>query len=271
MRSRNVLLYAFAALTLLVGSSISAAAQQAAPPAAPDYEELKARAERLESRLRDWANLARYRDANAKLQPAAKGETRVVFMGDSITDLWDDQNFGGFFPGKPYVNRGISGQTTPQMLLRFRQDVLALKPQVVVILAGTNDLAGNTGASTLAMIQDNLTSMTELAQANGVRVVLASLLPVCDCKKNRDGQPLMQSTRRQPAQIRALNEWIKSYAEARGIVYLDYYTAMVDDKGFLKEDLTYDGLHADARGYAVMGPLAEKAIAEALKRKPKKM
>src|SRR5512138_1815919 len=152
---------------------------QAATPDTSACTELKTRAERAELRLKDWPALARYHDDNSKLVAPVKNEDRVVFMGDSITDGWDAPNNGGFFPGKPYVNRGISGQTTPQMLIRFRPDVLALKPKVVVILAGTNDIAGNTGPTTLEAIEDNLMSMAELARASGIRVVLSSLLPVC--------------------------------------------------------------------------------------------
>jgi lysophospholipase L1-like esterase len=232
-----------------------------------DCAEVKQRLDRAEARLRDWPSLGRYRDANTKLGPAAKGEPRVVFMGDSITDLWDDPGYGGFFTGKPYVNRGISGQTTPQMLIRFRPDVIALKPSVVVILAGTNDIAGNTGPTTLEAIQDNLASMTELARANGIRVVLASLLPVSDYERNRQGQPIVQTSRRPPEQIRTLNEWMKKYAADKRHTYLDYYSAMVDEKGFLKDELSDDGLHANAKGYEVMGPLAEAAIKAALKKK----
>src|SRR6201991_706924 len=133
----------------------------------------------------DWPNLARYNEDNKKIAPPAKNEKRVVFMGDSITDSWDDPRYGGFFPGKPYVNRGISGQTTPQMLIRFRPDVIALKPKVVVILAGTNDIAGNTGPSSLEMIEDNMVSMVELAQKNNIKVVLSSVMPVCDYIQNQ--------------------------------------------------------------------------------------
>jgi lysophospholipase L1-like esterase len=191
----------------------------------------------------------------------------VVFIGDSITDMWDDAAAGGFFAGKPYINRGIGGQTTPQMLIRFRPDVIALKPRVVVILAGTNDIAGNTGPTTLAAIQDNLASMVELARANGIRVVLASLLPVSDYERNRQGQPITQTVRRPPEQIKLLNSWIKSYAETNGHTYLDYHSSMVDEKGFLKDELSDDGLHANAQGYTVMAPLAEQAISAALKKK----
>src|SRR5437867_166000 len=221
--------------------------------------DLKVQMIRFESRLKDWPELARYRDANWKLTPPAKGEKRVVFMGDSITDSWDDPKYGGFFPGKAYLDRGISGQTTPQMLVRFRADVIALRPKVVVILAGTNDLAGNTGPTTLEAIEDNLASMAELAKANHIRVVLASVLPVSDYE-SRDGRPIIRTTQRPPEKIRALNEWIKNYVTQNKLTYLDYYSEMADDKGFLKEELSEDGLHPNAKGYAVMAPLAEAAI-----------
>ena len=214
----------------------------------------------------DWPNLARYNEDNKKVAPPTKHEQRVVFMGDSITDSWDNPVYGGFFPGKPYINRGISGQTTPQMLIRFRPDVVAHSPKVVVILAGTNDLAGNTGPTTLGAIEDNLKSMAELASANGIRVVLASVLPVSDYEM-RDNKPLTQTVRRSPAQILALNTWLQEFAKLRGHVYLDYFSAMVDDKGFLKDELSDDGLHPNAQGYAVMAPLTEAAIAASLKRK----
>lgn len=214
----------------------------------------------------DWPNLARYQEANQKVAPPEKREQRVVFMGDSITDSWDDPAYGGFFPNKPYINRGISGQTTPQMLIRFRPDVIALRPKVVVILAGTNDLAGNTGPTTLEAIEDNLKSMAELGSANGIRVVLASVLPVSDYEM-RDGKLLIQTARRPPAKILALNKWMQEFAKLHGHVYLDYFSAMVDDKGFLKNELSDDGLHPNAQGYAVMAPLAEAAIATSLKRR----
>ena len=215
----------------------------------------------------DWPNLARYQEENKKVPPANKNEQRVVFMGDSITDSWDDPAFGGFFPGKPYINRGISGQTTPQMLIRFRPDVIAHEPKLVVILAGTNDLAGNTGPTTLEAIEGNLQSMADLAKANGIRVVLASVLPVSDYEL-RDGKPIVQTGRRPPEQILALNKWLQEFTKSRGLVYLDYFSAMVDDKGFLKNELSDDGLHPNAQGYAVMAPLAEAAIAASLKRRP---
>ena len=228
------------------------------PQAAPDeLSRTKADLKSAQDRLKDWPNLARYHDADAQVQPPAAGELRVVFMGDSITDGWGGK-YGKFFPGKPYINRGISGQTTPQMLIRFRPDVIVLQPKVVVILAGTNDIAGNTGPTTLEAIKDNLTSMAELAKANGIHVVLASLLPVCDYIRP-------QTARRPPEKIVAINDWMKDYATKNKFVYLDYYSAMLDDKKLLRQELTYDGLHPNDAGYEVMGPLAEKAIAQALR------
>jgi len=230
---------------------------QTAPQPAPDSPDaLKLQIERQQRRLQDWPQLSRYHDANAKVAPPEKGEERVVFLGDSITDGW---KLAEYFPGKPYVNRGISGQTTPQMLIRFRPDVIALKPRVVVILAGTNDIAGNTGPMPVEMIEDNYASIAELAHANGIRVVFASVLPIHDYGKNK------MSERRPPEQIRRLNEWLKSYSTANGHTYLDYYSKMIDDKGMLKAELASDGLHPNAEGYKIMAPLAEAAIAKALK------
>jgi len=206
--------------------------------------------------LRDWPNLARYREENARVQPPQPGENRVVFMGDSITDGWG-RRYGKFFPGKPYINRGISGQTTPQMLIRFRHDVIAHGPKAVVILAGTNDIAGNTGPVTLEEIEANLASMADLARAHSIKVILASVMPVSD-----DIKP--QTARRPPGKIRALNEWIKAYAARNGHAYLDYYAAMADGRQMLKQELTYDGLHPNDAGYELILPLAEKAIAAAL-------
>jgi lysophospholipase L1-like esterase len=220
--------------------------------------------DRAATLLSDWAGLGRYQEANARLPPPGSQESRVVFMGDSITDFWDDEGAGGFFPGRPYVNRGISGQTTSQMLVRFRPDVVALRPKAVVILAGTNDLAGNTGPIRLAAIEGNLASMAELAHAHDVRVVLASLLPVSDDHRDADGKPLVRTACRPPAQIQALNERIRRYAAEQRHVYLDYATALADARGMLKTELSEDGLHPNAKGYALMAPLAEKAIAQAL-------
>lgn len=226
----------------------------------PDNAKLQAQFTKDEKTLRDWANLGRYREENATLAPPAAGENRVVFMGDSITDGWG-RTRGTFFPGKPFVNRGISGQTTPQMLLRFRPDVIDLKPKAVVVLAGTNDIAGNTGPETLEEIEGNLASMAQLAQANNIRVVLASVMPVCDYIKP-------QTERRPPDKIIALNAWIKDYCAKNGFVYLDYYSAMLDDSKMLKKDLTFDGLHPNEAGYEVMGPLALQAIQAALAHPP---
>jgi lysophospholipase L1-like esterase len=253
-------LLAFACLLLSVLAVAQNQLTAQAPPQSvdPELEKLIPQLQRAHVALNDWPNLARYRDDNAKVPAPKAGEDRVVFMGDSITDGWD-KGKAPFFPGKPYLNRGISGQTTPQMLVRFRPDVIALQPKTVVILAGTNDLAGNTGVETLQNIEDNLASMSELAKANGIRVVLASVMPVCDALRP-------QTARRPPQQIVALNDWIKSYTASKGLLYLDYYSAMVDNSGLLKTDLTRDCLHPNEAGYAVMAPLAEKAIAEALKK-----
>jgi len=254
-------------LLLVSGGAYGQQAAETKPQEGCDCAEAKLAQERVlrdEKILQDWANLARYRDANAELSAPAATETRVVFMGDSITDNWQHPQFGGFFPGKPYIDRGISGQTTPQMLIRFRPDVIDLKPKVVVILAGTNDIAGNTGPMTLEEIEGNLASMSQLAHANGIRVALASVMPVYDGGHNREGKQVMMTDRRPPTKIVALNEWIKKYAAEHRDIYLDYFSAMVDGQGFLKRDLSEDGLHPNKAGYAVMAPLAEQAIAKAL-------
>jgi lysophospholipase L1-like esterase len=212
-----------------------------------------------DDRLRtDWAFLARYRDANTEIGPPEPGKPRVVFYGNSITEGWA-RHFDAMFPDKSYVGRGISGQTTPQLLVRFRQDVVALSPDVVVILAGTNDIAGNTGPSTLEMIQDNLTSMAELARANGIDVVLCSVLPAYDYRWRPGLEPA--------GTIVALNEWMQAYAAANDIAYVNYHTAMADERQGLQEALTYDGVHPNDAGYRVMAPLVEAGIAEALRRR----
>jgi lysophospholipase L1-like esterase len=232
-------------------------------------------AAQLEAKGKSCGNLSTYRQANANLSLPAKDETRVVFMGNSITSDWVDHGFEEIFMGKPYINRGISGEHTPQILCRFRPDVIALKPRVVVILAGTNDIrfanlqdvAGITRPSTFQAITDNLVSMAELARANDILVVLASLLPVSDYEKEKDGKQIIITADRPPAQIKAMNEWIKAYAARSGYTYLDYHSAMIDEKGFLREELSDDGLHPNDNGYAVMAPLAEQAIATAQKSK----
>lgn len=256
------------AFVLLACAVIALPQSQTPLPGSTDpCTQMETRATRAEAKLKDWPALARYREDNIKVAAPGKAESRVVFMGDSITDSWDDtKRYSGFFPGKPYINRGISGQTTPQMLIRFRPDVIALRPKVVVILAGTNDIAGNTGPMTLSAIEDNLTSMFELAYANGIRVVLSSVLPISDYEKNKDGQLIVRTRQRPPEQIKELNEWMKKFAAAHGGIYLDYFSAMADDKGFLKEELSDDGLHPNQRGYDIMAPLAEQAIALALRR-----
>ena len=208
-----------------------------------------------DERLRtDWAWLERYRAENAALPPA--GARRVVFMGNSITQAWAPL-FPMLFPGREYIGRGISGQTTPQMLVRFRQDVVALTPKVVVILAGTNDIAGNTGPSSIEMIEDNLASMAEIARANGIRVVLASVLPVDDYPWRRGLEPAPK--------IMALNAWMQRYAAEHGAVYLDVHSPMQTAEHGLRRELTYDGVHPNEAGYRVMAALVERAIARALR------
>jgi lysophospholipase L1-like esterase len=272
MKTIMTFLLAASAATILNAPVATAQAQTDAPSKAPaNCEELTPIVEKLavaHKTLQDWPNLARYRQANAELPPPAEKERRVVFLGDSITDLWVHPEFGGFFPGKPYVGRGIGGQTTPQMLIRFYPDVIRLQPKVVVILAGTNDLAGNTGPMTLLETENNLAAMAELAHAHGIRVVLSSVLPVSNYGRDHDGNPIDMRIKRPPEKILELNVWIKKYAAEKGSVYLDYFSATVDDQGLLKKDLSEDGLHPNAKGYAAMAPLAEQAIQTVLK-KPK--
>jgi lysophospholipase L1-like esterase len=249
---------------------VPASAQQppaSAPAQMPSCPEIATAMTSLianDARNRDWANLARYREANRGLPAPTTTDTRVVFMGDSITDSWPQPRYGDFFARNPsFVGRGISGQTTPQMLIRFRPDVIELKPKVVVILAGTNDIAGNTGPMTNEEIQGNLTSMAQLAKAHGIRVVLSTIQPVSAYHTAPNAIP--QTQRRPMDRIRAINDWMKKYAAAEGHVYLDYFSAMVDDKGVLQADLSADDLHPNAKGYAIMGPLAEAAIKQALR------
>jgi acyl-CoA thioesterase I len=243
----------FAAYTLALTLASAALAQQAPPTAAqhPDNDYWRTHDRRLAT---DFPFLERYKEDDVKLGAPAAGEKRVVFMGDSITDAWHlDQSF----PGKPYVNRGISGQTTPQMLVRFRQDVIALQPKVVLILAGTNDIAGNTGPETLEQIEDNLASMAELAQANGIKVVLCSILPAFDYPWQPGLTPAPK--------IDTINTWLKGYAAKKGFLYLDYHSAMKDNRDGLPANLSHDGVHPLPAGYAVMASMAEAAIEKALR------
>ena len=255
MRSRKLI---FAVPVLL---ALCALAQQPAPPAIPTtgFPGLdQYRASRIAVFTDDFGQLARYREANAALKPPAPGENRVVFFGDSITDIW---HLDEYFPGKPYLNRGIGGQTTPQMLVRFRQDVIALQPKVVVILAGTNDIAGNTGPMRLEDIESDYASLADLAAASHIRVVFSSVLPV----HNYTPRSKDFFAQRSPAKILELNQWLKNYVDAHpDCLHLDYFTALVDDKGLLKKDLADDGLHPNAAGYKIMAPLAEAAIEKAL-------
>ena len=215
------------------------------------------RESRIPTFMNDFAELSRYRNANADLKMAAPQENRVIFFGDSITDAW---KLDTYFPGKGYINRGIGGQTTPQMLIRFRQDVIDLSPKVVVILAGTNDIAGNTGPMTVEEIEANYASMAELARAHSIHVVFSSVTPIHDYFPDR----LSMFLERSPEKILQLNRWLQDYCAKNNIVYLDYFGAMVDNHGMMKQNLANDGLHPNDAGYRVMAPLAEKAIAKAL-------
>jgi len=214
-------------------------------------EQMTKEYENLKKTMNDWPNLNRYREANEKLGSPAPGEKRVVFMGNSITDAWINAS-PEFFEGKAYIDRGISGQTTPQMLIRFRQDVINLEPKVVVILAGTNDIAGNTGPSTLEMIEDNLASMAELGKSNGITVILCSVLPAYDYPWKPGLEPAEK--------IVTLNKWIKDYAAKNDLIYLDYYSSMVDERKGMKEAYSRDGVHPNKEGYKIMEALVEKAI-----------
>lgn len=262
MRSRYNALMKRSLLLFLCASALMAQTEPQAPAASAqpspqaELERLRMQMFRTQKTLMDWANLTRYHGENADQEAKAAEPGRVVFMGDSITDAWG-RTYGKFFPGKPYVNRGISGQTTPQMLIRFRPDVIALHPKAVVILAGTNDIAGNTGPMTLEETEGNLQSMAELAKASGIKVVLASVMPTCDYYHK-------QTDRRPNEKIIELNKWIEGYAKQNGFVYLDYFTALLDDQKVFKKELTYDGLHPNDAGYEVIGPLAQKAIDTAL-------
>jgi lysophospholipase L1-like esterase len=258
-RMRITLVFAAA----LLACSAAAIAQSAPPNATAQDGYQSARSLELyreghaEMLMNDFGQLQRYHDADAALAAPAAGEPRVVFFGDSITDIWklDDS-----FPGKHYINRGIGGQTTPQMLVRFRQNVIDLHPAVVVILAGTNDIAGNTGDETLEQVEDDYASFAELSRANGIRVIFSSVTPI-----NHDNPTALRFfLQRSPQKILALNNWLKRYCSGNGIVYLDYFSALADERGLLKTNLSDDGLHPNAAGFAVMAPLAQAAITRAL-------
>lgn len=242
-------------LTILILACCSIAVSQNSGSSSSAFD--RWRASRTSIYMNDFGELSRYRDANAALPAPAPDENRVVFFGDSITDAWP---IAEYFPGKPYVNRGIGGQTTPQMLVRFREDVINLKAKAVVILAGTNDIAGNTGPMTLEEIEANYASLAELARAHNIRVVFSSVLPV----HNYTPESQEMYAQRSPEKILALNRWLKHYCDEHELVYLNYFSAMVDDKGLLKKDLAADGLHPNAAGYKIMAPLAAAAITTAL-------
>ncbi|MGE0130502.1 MAG: SGNH/GDSL hydrolase family protein [Blastocatellales bacterium] len=216
---------------------------------------LEQRVEAQRRLLADWAGLIRYGSENTELPKPKPDEDRVVFLGDEITERWGEGN-AKFFPGKPYLNRGIAGQTTPQMLVRFRQDVIKLKPKVVVILAGMNDIASFHEPITQGMFAENIMSIVELARANNIKVVLASLTPINDYHSK-------QSLTRPFGKIIGMNNWLEDYAAKTGSVYLNYYSAMAEGRN-LKRNLSDDGLLPNTAGYAVMAPLAEAAIAQAL-------
>jgi lysophospholipase L1-like esterase len=230
---------------LLLGAALALAGVPASAVADQSDEE------RLHT---DWAQLGHYREVNRRLPPPDAARPRVVFMGDSITESWNLADLG--LAQLEVLNRGLGGQTTPQMLVRFRQDVVRLKPAVVHILAGTNDLAGNTGATTLAAIEDNLAGMAEIAQANHIRVVLASVLPAIDYPWRPGLGPAPR--------IVALNAWMRAYAREHGLVYLDYHSAVADAHQGLRSGLSDDGVHPNAAGYAALNPLAREAILAAL-------
>ncbi|MCL4482311.1 MAG: SGNH/GDSL hydrolase family protein [Bacteroidetes bacterium] len=233
-------------------------ARTATSPTTRTVEQLTKENEQLLRVKNDWPNFNRYREANEKLGLPAADEKRVVFMGNSITDGWI-RSSPEFFEGKSYIDRGISGQTTPQMLVRFRADVINLKPKVVLILGGTNDIAGNTGPSTLEMIEDNLASMAELGKANGIKVILCSVLPVYDYPWSPGLEPAEK--------IVTLNKWMKGYAAKHGCVYLDYFSSVVDERKGMKAAYSKDGVHPNKEGYKVMEALADNAINKALKKK----
>ena len=263
LKLRNLLSIAAAIAALCVPAlflapnpkSAPQAAQTPAASAAPSWQHGRYWIERDQQLMTDFGDLAHFRDADLKLGPPAPGQDRVVFMGDSITQGWDLEKY---FPGKPYINRGISGQTSTQMLLRFRQDVIDLKPKVVVILAGTNDIAENTGPMPLSQTEGDIVSMAQLARANSIRVVLCSVLPSVRF-------PWHPQVKNAAAKVAEVNRWLKSYAASHHYVYVDYYSKMKDAAGGLPPNLSRDGVHPLPAGFAVMTPLAQAGIEKALK------
>jgi lysophospholipase L1-like esterase len=235
-------------------AAISAAAAKSATPS--DAPVSAGQVAFMEARLADWPQFAKYRAANAALAAPAPGEDRVVFFGASMTEFWG-KNGSKFFPGKPYINRGISGQTTAQMVARFRQDVINLHPKAVVILGGTNDIAGNTGVMTPEMTEENWQSMADMAKANGITAIFASITPSTDFWWHRGLKPAEK--------IRERNAWLKQYCEEHSLIYLDYYAVLVNADGGMRSDLSADDVHANRKGYEVMAPLAQAAIDEALR------
>src|SRR5690348_3992243 len=255
MRSRllgTVIL--FGSIFALPGLTFGQLVEEYHPPKAGCC--LQGAAQHLADQLQDWNQLGRYDEDNRKLeaQPAQPG--RVVFLGDSITDGWD---LTRDFPGKPYVNRGISGQTTSQMLVRMFPDVIDLHPAALIVLAGTNDISANTGPETLKMVEEDLQAITELAQLHHIKVILCSLTPVSDYTKDP------QTVRRPPSDILKLNSWLRTYTEKVHAIYADYHSATVDAQGMLKDGFSNDGLHPNEKGYALMAPVAAAAIEKALK------
>lgn len=244
-----------AAAILLLPRSLSAQLVDAYQPPRANCC-LPAAAQTLADQLQDWNQLGRYHADNERIKALPPDPKRVVFLGDSITDGW---KLADSFPGKPYVNRGISGQTTAQMLVRMFPDVINLKPAALILLAGTNDIARNTGPATLQQITDNFQAIAELARAHNIKVIFCSVLPVSDYT------PRKQTERRPPADILKLNAWLKDYASRTGVILADYFTPTVDDKGFLKDGFSNDGLHPNAKGYELMAPVAEAAIQQALR------
>ncbi len=250
-RYRSTLLFAW---LLLPAAAQCQLADEYHPPKANCCLQFAAR--NLADQLQDWNQLGRYHEDNERLKAQPADPRRVVFLGDSITDGW---KLSQSFPDKPYVNRGIGGQTTPQMLVRMYPDVIDLKPAALIILAGTNDISRNTGPETITMIEENFQAMTELAQAHGIKVILCSLTPISDYTAHP------QSSQRPPADILKLNAWLRDYAAKVHAVFADYYAALADDKGMLREGYSDDGLHPNAKGYELLAPVAEAAIKKALR------